>query len=174
MSPAVDGTLRVVVDADTVKGPSDEQTSYLLGLLRRDEIDTYNYSDDGPPESQIRVVENWGDRYGVGWLLFEPFGDFNPETDISWDAQGSVSYSNKPPSYRNATVYGGDFLHIMIVEASGRLGIANNDPDQVRRDVTALLIADAASADLFVTDRPALVDLPSLPFWRAKCEACSG
>jgi hypothetical protein len=168
-----DAILRVVVDTDTVKGPTDEQTSYLLGLLRREEIDAYNYSDHGPPESQIRDVEDWGDRYGVGWLLFERYEDFDSEEHLAWNTQGSVSFSNNPPSYRTTAVYGGDFLHIMMHLTSERLGLGENDQDQLRRDLTALLIADAAAGNILVTGRPALLDPPSVPIWPSNCQVCS-
>lgn len=164
MSPAIEARLRVVVDMDTVD-PSGERGEYLLGLLRREEFELYRYSDEGPPLDHVGEDLRGNVRYGIGWLLYEP------KPDPGYDYRGEVSYSNKPPSWHMSRVMAGDFLPVLVNHAANRLG-KNVDQEQLGRDVMTLLIAQASSAHLLVTERPALHDLPS-DIWHDKVQPCS-
>lgn len=165
MSLPIGSRLRVVVDMDTLD-TSDERTEYLLGLLRRDEFELYRYSDEGPPQDKIRDEPEVSTRYGVDWLLYEP----SPDPD--YDFRGRVAYSNNPPSWKASTVVAGDFLPVLVHHAAQRLSYTEDRHDQLSRDVTVLLIAQAASAHLLVTEREALQDLPG-QIWRDKVQPCS-
>lgn len=162
---AIEGRLRVVVDTNTVSdGDGDERARFLLGLLRREEIDTYRYADEGPPASSVRSDDRVDQQYGVGWLLHR-----QPDMP-TWDDGGRVAFTNDPPSWEASQVHAGDFLQVMSHGASEQLGL---DSDQVRRDVTCLLVADAASAHLLVTGRRPLIEPPVELSWTRMCQAAS-
>jgi hypothetical protein len=95
--------LRVVVDTDTVSS-DDERTRFLLGLLNREQIETYRYADNGPPPEQIRTVPNLPVSYCPGWMMFEP------ASRLTWDDQGSVTFATDADSWHSANVMGGGRL----------------------------------------------------------------
>lgn len=167
MTLAIEGRMRVVVDVDSQL--TDESAQFLLALLRAEEVESFKYSDQGPPVEEIRQpVPNLGIRTCPGWLLFEP----SPPT--AWHDQGRVTYMTGKDTWRCSNVVGGvDLLEIRRAQAAARLGPLAPGTDQVGRDLTALLAASAASAHLFITTRPVLLDQPEVPSFDLVCQAAN-
>lgn len=166
MTLAIEGRIRVVVDVDTVSG-DDGQGRFLLALLQQNEVETFKYSDLGPPAEELKRADpNIDIKVCPGWLLFEP------STSPTWDDQGRVSYTTGKDTWHCCMVMGGgDFLAIRRAQAAEQLGPLALNKEQVRRDLTAQLAVSAASAHLFVTARPVLLDQPSLPAFDRDCAA---
>lgn len=166
MTLAIEGRLRVVIDVDSL-AEDDDQARFLLALLQQNEVETFKYSDQGPPAEEVQQpVPNLDIKICPGWLLFEP------STDPTWDDQGQVTYTTGKETWHGNTVRGGgDFLTIRSAQAAERLGPLAPDTDQTRRDLTALLAVSAASTHLFVTNRLVLLDHPELPTFDPVCAA---
>lgn len=165
MSLPIEGRVRVVVDVDTVS-TDDDQTRFLLALLAQDEVETFKYSDQGPPpDLPRRPVEPMRLSVTPGWLTFEP------ADEPSWDDQGRVAYTTGEDSWHASNVMGGgDFLDWGASLAAERLGDRAPNRQQIRNDLTTLLAVSAAKAHLFVTNRPALLE-PDLPRAGYACTA---
>lgn len=166
MTLAIEGRIRVVIDVDSFP-EDDDQARFLLALLQQDEVETFKYSDQGPPAEEVQQpVPNLDSKVCPGWLLFEP------STSPTWDDQGQVTYTTGKDTWHGSTVRGGgDFLTIRCAQAAERLGSLAPDTDQARRDLTALLAVSAASSHLFVTTRVVLLNQPELPIFDRVCPA---
>lgn len=165
MSLPIEGRVRVVVDVDTVS-TDDDQARFLLALLAQDEVETFKYSDQGPPPDQPRrSVEPMRLSVTPGWLTFEP------ADEPTWDDQGQVTYTTGKDSWHASMVMGGgDFLDWGAFLAAEKLGERAPDRQQILSDLTTLRAVSAAKAHLFVTNRPVLLE-PDLPRSGYSCTA---
>lgn len=157
MTLPIEVKVRVVVDLDTVS-TDDAKTRFLLALLSQDEVETFKYSDDGPPPDQPRrPVELTRFSVTPGWLTFER------ADEPTWDDQGHVTYTTGGDSWHASMVMGGgDFLEWGAVLAAEQLRERAPDRQQILNDLTTLQAVGAAKAHLFVTNRPVLLE-PNLP-----------
>ncbi|GAB2591518.1 hypothetical protein [Microlunatus antarcticus] len=165
MTLPIEGRVRVVVDVDTVF-TDDDQARFLFALLAQDQVETFKYSDQGPPPEQPRrSVEPLRLSVTPGWLTFAP------AREPTWDDQGRVTYTTGGDSWHASNVMGGgDFLEWGAFLATERLGDRAPDGQQIRSDLTTLLAVSAAKAHLFVTNRPVLLE-PNLPRSAYSCTA---
>jgi hypothetical protein len=150
--------LVVLADADVLVVPGNDALSpaaVLTGLLTHPYIDVYRYRDEGPPADAPREL------YGPPEAGLSPARGWAELLPADHDGVRGVLYM-AGSLVRDSAVFGAGIEHARgdTVSASYR----ERDPvaaaDQRVRDVLAAEVAQAVGADLFITDRPHLFELP--------------
>ncbi len=143
--------MRILIDAEIVhRAASDEQLEYLLELLDDNQIECFQFADEGPPPDVPRLHLNNDWMIADGWIETGPsqwphvLGVFVGQGEKSWKTGiwredphfNLLPVAKVPSAYRDLT----------------------DSAAKMRADLITLLIADQIEADLFVTERPFLLD----------------
>jgi hypothetical protein len=124
--------------------------SLLAGLLSLELIDCFRYSDDGPPSHAARETDQYMGTYVPGWAVLGE-DDGTGSRGVRTARSGLI---NDTAIVGNLTSYAAADTTTAAYPDLPRGDAAN----QRQRDATALLVADAIGADLFITTRPYLYE----------------
>lgn len=143
----VERKLLVVVDLDSVTDNAEaiDIGGLLLGLLGHDQIDTFRYSDNGPPAGTPVMETEWSDPATIGWLVATP--DAEPDQMTSH----RLTHADGEHISWGAIVFGLVGAVSMMIARSNEAGAA------YEADATLVLAASEIGADILVTNRPALL-----------------
>jgi hypothetical protein len=140
----------VMISDELVDNSRGDREDYLLGLLAQDCFNVTRYRDGGPPASAVRKSEFDDAPVAPGWAIYNEGED--PAIG------GSVVHFRGAQELRTwATDV--DFERF-AVEAGAKFYAG--DAGRARRDVRAAAAAATVRADIFVTSRPFLRELPML------------
>jgi hypothetical protein len=148
----------VVVDALLLaRAAHDEKVKYLLELLTENPIQAHLYAGSGAPkDSQLVIAVDTGVEGIRDWVVTAA-GDSGEHLDVIYLKDGVPTLT--------PTDAGHPYIPHLFESFKSTDDPSGDRRAQARADALGLLVAKAIRADLFVTDRPLLVDGES-EFWR--------
>ncbi len=139
--------LRVMLDQDApALAAPDERTQLLIGLLHHWSISCLRYSDGGPPAATAIVRESTFSA-SEGWVTVGPGSNAIAYAESGRITQ-SVCWASSPLRLAEGDARSSAYVGLSDADAAARR----------RSDVLALCAADAAQADLLISERPYLYE----------------
>lgn len=143
--------MRVMIDADIVnRAVKDEQVEYLLELLDDNQIECFQFADEGPPPDVPRLHVN------DDWMIADAWVETGPGL---WPHVLGVVVGQGEKSWKTGIWLEDPHFNLLrVAKTPDAYRDLSDSSVKMRADLIALLIADQIEADLFITRRPFLLD----------------